>query len=143
MVFHLCGPLQQGCSYEREVLVDMSCLLDYIKATEACKMSFWLNYDFISYSTHKIKQIKTFDKTHSPLASSSQISKSTIRSYLQWQGPAVGLVRVVSLVAGTEREKESLSILGKAIKVCKGVYSLTGWKREICLSEERKRREIQ
>lgn len=50
-------------------------------------------------------------KTHSPLASSSQISNNTIKSYLQWQGPAVGRVRVVSLVAGTEREKECIWFL--------------------------------
>ena len=44
--------------------------------------------------------------THSPLASSSQISKNTMRSYLQWQGPACGRVMVVSLVAGTVLKKE-------------------------------------
>lgn len=45
--------------------------------------------------------------THSPLASSSQISKNTIRSYLLWQGPDCGRVMAVSLVAGTEwREEE-------------------------------------
>lgn len=44
--------------------------------------------------------------THSPLASSSQISKKTIRSYLQWQGPACGRVIAVSLVAGTVLKKE-------------------------------------
>lgn len=43
--------------------------------------------------------------THSPLASSSQISKNTMRSYLQWQGPAVGRIRAVSLVAGTKGEE--------------------------------------
>lgn len=40
-------------------------------------------------------------RTYSPLASSSQISKKTIRSYLHWQGPALGRVMVLSLVAGT------------------------------------------
>lgn len=40
-------------------------------------------------------------RTYSPLASSSQISKKTIRSYLHWQGPAVGRVMVLSFVAGT------------------------------------------
>lgn len=44
--------------------------------------------------------------TYSPLASSSQISKKTIRSYLQWHGPAVGRVRAVSLVAGTMQKAE-------------------------------------
>ena len=41
-------------------------------------------------------------RTHSPLASSSQISKKAMRSYLEWQGPAVERFRVLSLVAGTE-----------------------------------------
>lgn len=50
----------------------------------------------------------------------------------------MGRVRVVSLVAGTEREKECISILGQCIRVYKGVYSLTSWKREICLRDERK-----
>lgn len=40
-------------------------------------------------------------RTYSPLASSSQISKKTIRSYLHWQGPALGRVMVLSFVAGT------------------------------------------
>lgn len=44
--------------------------------------------------------------THSPLASSSQISKNTMRSYLLWQGPACGRVIAVSLVAGTVLKKE-------------------------------------
>lgn len=43
--------------------------------------------------------------THSPFASSSQISKKTMRSYLQWQGPACGRVMAVSLVAGTALKK--------------------------------------
>lgn len=41
--------------------------------------------------------------THSPVASSSQISKNTIRSYLQWHGPAWGRAIAFSLVAGTVR----------------------------------------
>lgn len=45
-------------------------------------------------------------ETHSPLASSSQISKNTIRSYLLWQGPDWGRVMAVSLVAGTEQREE-------------------------------------
>lgn len=42
--------------------------------------------------------------THSPFASSSQISKNTIRSYLQWHGPAEERVIALSLVAGTKRQ---------------------------------------
>lgn len=45
--------------------------------------------------------------THSPLASSSQISKNTMRSYLLWQGPTCGRVIAVSLVAGTVLEEET------------------------------------
>lgn len=44
-------------------------------------------------------------ETYSPLASSSQISKKTMRSCLEWQGPAGERVRVLSLVAGTATEK--------------------------------------
>lgn len=43
--------------------------------------------------------------TYSPLASSSQISKKTIRSYLHWQGPTLGLVMALSFVAGTTMER--------------------------------------
>lgn len=45
--------------------------------------------------------------THSPSASSSQISKWTSRSYLQWRGPGQGLVSVLSLVAGTGGQEKS------------------------------------
>lgn len=45
-------------------------------------------------------------QTHSPFASSSQISKKTMRSYLAWQGPAVERVIVLSFVAGTGGEEE-------------------------------------
>lgn len=39
----------------------------------------------------------------------------------------MGRVRVVSLVAGTEREKERISILGESISVCKGfIHSQAG-----------------
>lgn len=48
-------------------------------------------------------------QTYSPFASSSQISKKTIRSYLHWHGPALGRVMVLSFVAGTVMDqKESL-----------------------------------
>lgn len=48
-------------------------------------------------------------RTYSPLASSSQISKKTIRSYLHWHGPALGRVMVLSFVAGTAPgQKDSL-----------------------------------
>lgn len=54
-------------------------------------------------------------RTYSPLASSSQISKKTIRSYLHWQGPALGRVMVLSFVAGTavgqKRQSERFSLL--------------------------------
>lgn len=43
------------------------------------------------------------------MASSSQISKKTIRSYLHWHGPALGRVMVLSFVAGTAAgQKDSL-----------------------------------
>lgn len=55
-----------------------------------------------------ILQVMSLSDTHSPLASSSQISKNAIRSYLQWQGPAVERVSVLSFVAGTGgRQRQS------------------------------------
>ncbi len=53
-----------------------------------------------------MKRSTVIPDTYSPLASSSQISKKTIRSYLQWHGPAMGRVRAVSLVAGTMQKTE-------------------------------------
>lgn len=62
-------------------------------------------------------------RTYSPLASSSQISKKTIRSYLHWQGPALGRVMVLSLVAGTAAGgKEDLKLRQVAAP---GVWSPT------------------
>lgn len=57
-------------------------------------------------SLYFVESSGTTEDTHSPLASSSQISKNTMRSYLLWQGPACGRVIAVSLVAGTALKRE-------------------------------------
>lgn len=57
--------------------------------------------DICSFEISK-KLKKKKKQAYSPLASSSQISKKTMRSYFAWQGPAVERFIVLSFVAGTE-----------------------------------------
>lgn len=70
------------------------------------------------HQSHKLSKISAARsemklETYSPFASSSQISKNTMKSYLQWHGPTWGRVRAVSLVAGTEWNKS----LERVIKI--------------------------
>lgn len=76
------GPQRQGCSCRnRETFRE----INWIFAQVAAKTKEWEIY-----------------APYSPLASSSQISKKTMRSYFAWQGPAVERFIVLSFVAGTE-----------------------------------------
>lgn len=69
-------------------------------AEVAAKMTYWEMY---AHPFEKMDEEKKKKQAYSPLASSSQISKKTMRSYLAWQGPAVERFIVLSFVAGTER----------------------------------------
>lgn len=91
--FHPCDQQQQGCNWERT-------------QTGTRVTSYMNNQPYIQISMSNsldtdMPQTMSSSDTYSPLASSSQISKKAIRSYLQWQGPAVERASVLSLVAGT------------------------------------------
>lgn len=76
---------------------------------ESYDIIFWLckpvNDNLLNRKQTPPSPVQTTRATHSPLASSSQISKKTIRSYLHWQGPTLGLVMALSFVAGTVMER--------------------------------------
>lgn len=103
--FLLCGPPLQGCNWKD--IDENKPHLIYSKREIFVGAKFPIIIKFMSSTLNSMDSLAldalqgmTLD-THSPLASSSQISKNTMRSYLQWRGPACGRVMAVSLVAGT------------------------------------------
>lgn len=85
------GPQQQGCSWKRGLWHDTETHLPEQRCQALTK----------SLCRLPLFPAPLCSRTYSPLASSSQISKKTIRSYLHWHGPGLGRVMVLSFVAGT------------------------------------------
>lgn len=93
------GPQRQGCSWKRGLWHDTEPQQPAHRCRAAGKSPCCL----------PLLPVPLSSQTYSPFASSSQISKKTIRSYLHWHGPALGRVMVLSFVAGTVMDqKDSL-----------------------------------